>query len=440
MNPIRRHPNPLFHLRNNHLCGDVGGMVAVCSSHPLVIQAAMEQAVTEGRSLLIEATANQVNQSGGYTGMTPAGFSAFIRRLAESAGLPDEEIIIGADHLGPRVWKTETAAIAMAKAAELVSHCVAAGFQKIHLDTGICCADDPGTVLPPEIAAGRAATLCLAAEAAATDRRHPDLPLYVIGDDVPPPGGGLDGIGQLTITHPDDLFSSLALHEQAFRNAGLDSAWQRVVGVVVQPGVEFGDRVIAAYDRDRAAALSACHTQLPGLMTFEIHATDYQTSKALDQMIQDHFILLKTGPCLTFAFREAVFALTYIEDAWPGIHQRSNLRQVMETLMNNHPMHWQSHYPQDRTESLDFLRPYSFRDRIRYYWAYPEATTAFERLIQNMSRPIPDALLRQFFPDLYPEIACGALKPDPQTLIKHRIQAALKPYANACLQRDEQTG
>ncbi|HSO67851.1 MAG TPA: class II D-tagatose-bisphosphate aldolase, non-catalytic subunit, partial [Desulfatirhabdiaceae bacterium] len=221
MNHIRRHPHPLFHLRYNHLRGEVGGMVAVCSSHPMVLQAAMEQAVTEGRPLLIEATANQVNQSGGYTGMTPAGFSAFIHRMAGSAGLPDEEIIIGADHLGPRVWKTETAAIAMAKAAELTSQCVAAGFQKIHLDTGICCADDPGTVLPPEIAAGRAATLCLAAEAAACDRRRDqDLPLYVIGDDVPPPGGGLDEIGHLTITHPDDLFSTLALYEQAFRNAG----------------------------------------------------------------------------------------------------------------------------------------------------------------------------------------------------------------------------
>jgi D-tagatose-1,6-bisphosphate aldolase subunit GatZ/KbaZ len=167
-------------------------------------------------------------------------------------------------------------------------------------------------------------------------------------------------------------------------------------------------------------------------MTFEIHATDYQTPNALNQMVQDHFILLKAGPCLTFAFREAVYALTHIEDAWPDIHQRSNLRQVMEILMDNHPRHWQSHYPQGQTEALCFLRKFSFRDRIRYYWAYPEATAAFERLIQNLRRPIPDALLQQFFPDLYPEIACGALKPDPQKIIKRRIQNALKPYMKAC--------
>jgi len=424
--------NPLIHLRNQHLGGKIGGMVAVCSSHPMVLQAAMELAAAERRPLLVEATANQVNQSGGYTGMTPADFSAFTCRLSGSVGLPFDQIIIGADHLGPHVWKNESAASAMAKAAELAFHCVAAGFRKIHLDTGMRCADDPGTALSPEIAARRAAMLCLAAEAAACDRRDPDLPLYVIGNDTPPPGGGLEDVYHLTVTHPDNLFSSLELYERAFRDAGLAGAWQRVVAVVVQPGVEFGDRVIAAYDRDRAAALSACHARLPGFMTFEIHATDYQTPDALNQMVADHFILLKTGPCLTFAFREAVYALTHIEDARPGIQARSNLRRVMETLMDAHSWHWQSHYLRGQADSLCFLRDYSFRDRIRYYWAYPEATAAYERLIRNLSRPIPDALLRQFLPDLYPEIARGELQPDPRTIIRRRIRNALKPYMQAC--------
>jgi D-tagatose-1,6-bisphosphate aldolase subunit GatZ/KbaZ len=424
--------NPLIHLRKRHLSGKIGGMVAVCSSHPMVLEAAMELAAAEKRPLLVEATANQVNQSGGYTGMTPADFSALIRRLSEFMGLPFDQIIIGADHLGPQVWRKESAANAMAKAAELASRCVAAGFRKIHLDTGMCCADDPGTILPPEIAARRAATLCLAAEAAARDLCDQDMPLYVIGNEVPPPGGGLEDDCHLNVTDPDSLFVSLKLYEQAFQDAGLSSAWERVVAVVVQPGVEFGDRVIAAYDRDRAATLSASHARLPGFMTFEIHAADYQTPKALKQMVQDHFILLKAGPCLTFAFREAVYALTYIEEAWPVIHLHSNLRQTMKTLMDVNPRHWQSHYQQYPAETIGFLQNYSYRDRIRYYWAYPEATAAFERLTRNLKGPIPDALLRQFFPDLYPEIARGALEPDPRALIKRRIQNALKPYLQAC--------
>ncbi len=432
--------HPLIHLKNMHLSGRTGGMVAVCASHPMVLLAAMELAAAGTHPLLVEATANQVNQYGGYTGMTPADFCAFLRRLSGSVGFPFEKIIIGADHLGPHSWRNETAASAMAKAAELASQCVTAGFRKIHLDTGMCCRDDPGTVLSPETAAGRAASLCLAAETAASGRCEADLPLYVIGYEVPPPGGGLDDVYRMTVTHPDNLFTSLAIYERAFQNAGLASAWRRVAAVVVQPGVEFGDRVIAAYDRDRAAALSACHDRLPGFMTFEIHACDYQAPAALKQMIQDHFILLKTGPCLTFAFREAVYALALIEDAWPGIHFRSNLRQVMKTLMDTHPRHWQSHYPESSAEALCFLQHYSFRDRIRYYWSYPEATAAYERLIRNLMRPIPEALLRQFFPDLYPDIACGNLDPDPLSIIKCRIKNALTPYIKACRQHEAPTG
>ncbi len=425
----------MIHLRKQHLDGQIGGMVSVCSSHPTVLQAAMELAASEKRPILVEATPNQVNLSGGYTGMTPLAFSAFIRRLSAPVGLPAEQIIIGADHLGPHVWKKEDAAIAMTKAAALASHCVAAGFRKIHLDTGMCCADDSGPVLPPEIAASRAVQLCLAAENAASDRPDCDRPWYVIGNEVPPPGGGLEDIDLVTITRPDILFSSIKIYENAFCQSGLSSAWQRVIAVVAQPGVEFGDRVICPYDHDRATALSACHSHLPNQMTFEIHATDYQTPDALKQMVADHFILLKTGPCLTFAFREAVYALARIEDACPGISVRSHLRQVMENLMMRHPEHWRAHYPEDTAESLRFLLHYSFRDRIRYYWTHPEAMAAWDQLIQNLKGPIPEALLRQFLPDLLPEIKNGTLSPEPLTLVKRRIQNALKPYLAACRQK-----
>ena len=179
--------NPLIHLRARHLKGEIGGMFAVCSSHPMVLEAAMELAVAEGCPLLVEATANQVNQSGGYTGMTPADFSAFIHRLSESVGLAAHRLILGADHLGPHIWKNLSTAEAMGKAAELASLCVAAGFQKIHLDTGTCCADDPGKLLPPETAANRAAVLCLAAETAASGWKDRDRPVYVIGNEIPHP-------------------------------------------------------------------------------------------------------------------------------------------------------------------------------------------------------------------------------------------------------------
>lgn len=423
--------NPLIHLRERHLKREIGGMFAVCSSHPMVLKAAMELAVEENRPLLVEATAHQVNQSGGYTGMTPADFSTFIYRLSEEIGLPGHRLILGADHLGPHIWKNELAAKAMEKASELAYQCVAAGFHKIHLDTGNCCGDDPGRLLSPETTAERAAVLCRNAEAAANDRSHQNRPLYVVGNEVPPPGGGLEDDQPPAITDPDNLVSALKVYEQAFGDYGVSSAWQRVMAVVVQPGVEFGDRVIAAYDRDRAAALSAAHQRLPGMMTYEIHATDYQRPMALRQMVRDHFLLLKVGPCLTFAFREAVYTLAYMEDAWSEIRDPSHLRDIMETLMKNQPEHWQTHY-RGGPAALSFLRDFSYRDRIRYYWSHPNAIAALNQLIRNLKKPVPSALLHQFFPDLYAEIDSGTISIDPENIIKHRVRNALKPYVDAC--------
>ena len=57
-------------------------MPSICSAHPLVLEACVDQAVADGAPLLVEATCNQVNQEGGYTGMRAADFRAFVTGLA----------------------------------------------------------------------------------------------------------------------------------------------------------------------------------------------------------------------------------------------------------------------------------------------------------------------------------------------------------------------
>lgn len=422
-------------LRYDHLTGRTGGITAVCSAHRIVLKAAIEQAAADGDVLLVEATANQVNQFGGYTGMRPAQFVTFVQSLAAAADFPLKRVFIGGDHLGPHPWKKAPAAQAMNRAVELVRECVAAGFCKIHLDTGLACADDPGSHLPMETTAARAAVLCRAAEAAA-DRQPANRPrpLYVIGAEVPPPGGALEDPAQLTVTTAGEVARIIAVTQRSFRSVGLDSAWERVMAVVVQPGVDFGDAQVARYRSDKAAALSASHATLPGIMTYEIHATDYQPPDALAQMVRDHFLLLKTGPCLTNASREALFALSHIETDWlTGKHgvRLSGLREVLETAMLSHPGHWRSHY-RGSAADLKFLRHYSYRDRIRYYWDLPLVRQAVEQLLFNLQRPIPRMLLSQYFPDLYPAIESGELRPVPGLLIRQRIRSALAPYSAAC--------
>jgi D-tagatose-1,6-bisphosphate aldolase subunit GatZ/KbaZ len=401
----------------------------------MVLEAALIEAKSRGDALLVEATSNQVNQFGGYTDMCPSDFADYIRSLATAAGFPLNRLIVGADHLGPHPWKNMPTAQAMQRAVTLAMACVKAGFNKIHLDTGVECADDPSTTLSLETIAERSAILCRAAESEA--RRQPTgrpLPLYVIGAEVPSPGGSLESTDNAEVTSAEDVVGMIEGICACFRRNDLADAWERVVAVVVQPGVDFGDRHVSRYRPEKAAELSAYHANLPGIMTYEVHAADYQTPDALMQMIRDHFTILKVGPCLTNAYREAIFALSHIETAWLEKKKGYRLSGISDSLasaMQAKPEHWQTHYRGSAAE-VDFMRQYSFRDRIRYYWSSPEVVASVGRLLNNLNRPIPRTLLSQYFPDFYPVIQTGELRPAPLPLIRQRIRSALVPYTSAC--------
>jgi D-tagatose-1,6-bisphosphate aldolase subunit GatZ/KbaZ len=424
----------LLHLRSDHLSGGRAGMVSICSIRREVLEAAMESAVLRGDHLLVEATANQVNQFGGYSGMTPAALAASLDRLALGAGLPRSRLVLGADHLGPYAWRNEPAGPAMAKALQLVQQCVAAGFRKIHIDTGFGCADDPQPELPPETAADRAVVLCRAAESAAEKRcgKEP-RPLYVIGAEVPPPGGSLKAADALEVTPVEKLEHVLRIYHDRFSSARLEAAWERVLAVVVQPGVEFGDDAVAPYSTSKARDLTAFHARLPGHMTYEVHSTDYQAPASLARMVADHFILLKVGPCLTDAFRAAVLALARIESerlVRQSAARSSNIRQVLDDVMRQNPAHWQSHY-RGSEEELRFLRSYSKRDRIRYYWGHPAVTDALRRLLANLKDRLAPAEIEAHLPELSAAALDDRVPAGPARIIRRRIQIALDPYLKA---------
>jgi D-tagatose-1,6-bisphosphate aldolase subunit GatZ/KbaZ len=414
----------LGELRSDHLAGRRRGLVSICSAHPDVLTVAMQASLEGGPgALLVEVTANQVNQFGGYTGLTPDAFVSAVNRLAGATGFPIERLIVGADHLGPYVWRSEPAESALGRCEELVRRCIRAGFRKLHLDTGFGCADDPGPVVPLELAVERAVRLCRAAEAALADGQP--RPYYVVGAEVPPPGGSLEGEPP-AVTPVAEVAGVLQRVRTGLQSAGLASAWERVIAVVVQPGVEFGDERVAVYRPERAAALSAFHAQLPGIMTYEIHSTDYQPGDALAQLTADHFTLLKVGPCLTHAFHDAVLALEKLEQAWRGGLQASGVAAALEAAMVADPANWRSHYRGTPAE-LRRLRQASLRDRARYYWGTPGVQAALARLWLNLRGPLPYALIERFFPG----VGLSDAPPDAAALIRARIRSALRPYLAA---------
>ncbi len=425
-------PGPLQAMVAAQKRGEARGVWSCCSANPFVLEAAFQTASELETTVLVEATSNQVNQEGGYTGATPADFAASLRRQAEAAGLPPERVLFGGDHLGPHPWQGEPAADAMPKAEEMIRQYVRAGATKIHLDASMRLADDPPGALDPSISAERTADLCAAAEAVRP--AGSEGPVYVIGTEVPIPGGEQDETPELQVTRPDDAARTLELTQGAFRSRGLEPAWDRVVGLVVQPGVEFGDEQVHEYDPAAARPLSAFIEGVPGIV-FEAHSTDYQKEEGLRALVRDHFAILKVGPWLTFAGREAVFALVAMEEEWlrhrSGV-TLSDLRQVVDEVMQRDPVHWRSYYRGDE-ERLRFARQFSFSDRIRYYWPRAEVQAALERLLSNLeAHPVPLPLLSQHLPGAYGAIREGRIAPHPRDIIRFRVREVIELYTRAC--------
>ncbi|HNQ93438.1 MAG TPA: class II D-tagatose-bisphosphate aldolase, non-catalytic subunit [Anaerolineales bacterium] len=395
--------------------GEARGVASVCSAHPFVIQETLKLFERP----LIEATCNQVNQFGGYTGMTPKDFVEYVRGIAEEIHFPFERIILGGDHLGPNVWQNEPAESAMQKSEEMIRQYVEAGFTKIHLDCSMKLADDPAGMLDVEVIARRAARLAKIAEHAEAENHS--APRYVIGTEVPIPGGATEHEEGVSVTKVEDVKQTIEVTREAFVREGLESAWERVVGIVVQPGVEFGDDFVLPYQADKAMELSKFIESQS--LVYEAHSTDYQTCEALKNLVKDRFAILKVGPALTFAFREAVFALAMIENEMTAKDERSNIMDVLDDVMLKHPEHWKKYYRGDEAEQA-FKRKYSLSDRARYYWVQPEAQNALARLMKNLGHGVlPYSLLSQFV---------GETNLDAAQVIARKARRVLEDYRFAC--------
>ena len=420
----------LLDLVRRHRGGEAVGIYSVCSAHPLVLRATLQHALSTGSRVLIEATSNQVNQDGGYTGVRPAGFRDLVWRLADEIGLPPDRVLLGGDHLGPNCWQTQPTQVAMQRAGVLVAEYVTAGFRKIHLDCSMSCSDDPRT-LSDEIVAERAALLCARAENA-WESVGGEPPVYVIGTEVPVPGGAQETLHELSVTEPQAALATVAAHRAAFSRHGLDDAWDRVIGLVVQPGVEFDQVNVVEYVPAKARQLSGCLEQAGPHLVFEAHSTDYQPREALEALVRDHFAILKVGPALTFALREAVWALDRIEREWLGEENSSHVRDVILSTMRSDPAHWRKYYS-GNGRTLELQLEYSLSDRSRYYWPTPAVAQALAHLEAAFDNGTPPmALLHQYLPAAHAALRRGEIESSARALVVHQIRQVLAEYSRAC--------
>jgi D-tagatose-1,6-bisphosphate aldolase subunit GatZ/KbaZ len=430
-------PHPLRKIIESQKTGIPLGIYSACSANDLVIEAVMERAKQDDDYVLIEATANQVNQYGGYTEMHPADFRDFVFSIARKVNFPQDKIILGGDHLGPLTWKNLIAEKAMEEAMVLIREFVLAGFTKIHLDTSMHLADDDKkSKFKTEIIAERGAILCETAEIAFKELKlnYPDAlhPVYVVGSEVPIPGGAQEE-ERIQVTRASDFEETVECFKNVFYKRGLQGAWDNVIAVVVQPGVEFGDESIHEYNRAAAKDLTARLKKYPCLV-FEGHSTDYQTSKALKEMVEDGIAILKVGPALTFALRESLFALNYIENELFKDNPNVTLSNFIETLnevMLKNPENWKNHYHGSESKIRLALK-YSFSDRCRYYLPIKEVKDSIDLMMKNLgSIEIPLTLISEYMPIQYIKIRKGLLKNDPESLVKDRVVNCIDDYLYA---------
>lgn len=418
------------------LCNQESGQSAlysVCTADPLVIRAAVRHAKRNDYILVIEATANQVNQYGGYTGMKPNDYVGLVRRIMDEECLTENRVILGGDHLGPLTWQNLSEDEAMARSEELVYAFTIAGFTKIHLDTSMRVAtDDPNAPLDVRVCARRGARLANCVKKAYQELKSVNpgavRPVLVIGSEVPVPGGSHEHEDSITPTDPEEFRRQYHVFREEFLAAG--APFEDVVAFVVQPGVEFGDDFVFQYNRKNASSLTEALKDYSPLV-FEGHSTDYQTRTSLYRMTKDGIRILKVGPALTFGLREALLLAEEIESLLitdPG--KRSGFRKALMNEMSTNDKYWKKYYTGTEDE-IEYKKLYSYSDRCRYYLPAKAVQSSISTLLQNLDA-IPAALVSQYFPRQYTKAMEGELSFDAMSIILDRIGDWCDIYAAAC--------
>ena len=372
------------------------GIPSYCTGNWIVIEFLIQIYKKINKHLLIECTANQVNQFGGYTGYTPKQFFEHVNALALKNGFPLDKLVLGGDHLGPLVWKNENESDAMDKAEDLVRYFVRAGYQKIHLDTSMRLgSDDKSVSLSREKIAKRGLRLYLACKDEQKKLNQNNEIIFVIGSEVPVPGGEVDCEG-MEITSATDAKKTVDIYKKIFFEAGVsEEDWESdIVALVVQPGVEFGKDKAIRYNRNRAKELTG--VKLKDGIVFEGHSTDYQFPKSLKEMVNDGIKILKVGPELTFSLRSSLERLELVEKKYGKFQEISNFGKILTEEMLKDSRYWNSYYDPEDLSLFD----HSLLDRSRYYLTSENVLTAISKLRDNVKEIDDIGVLYKILPEL----------------------------------------
>ena len=237
----------------------------------------------------------------------------------------------------------------------------------------------------------------------------------------------------MQVTKVEHFKKTVETFKESFKKHGVENAFEYVVGIVVQPGVEYGSDSVWEYDREAASELSKAIKEYDNLV-FEAHSTDYQTRYALRQMVEDGYIILKVGPALTFAFREGAFLLNCIEEEllkYDSNIELSKFKEILDFTMIKNPAQWSKHYS-GTGYKVKLERKYSLSDRCRYYMPDEDVEFALNKMLDNLSNAeIPLTVLSQYMHNQYKKVREGDLKLNAYDLLKDIIGEYIEDYIYA---------
>ena len=341
------------------------GLPSFCTSNFDVLKIIIKFSKIHQLPVLIESTSNQVNQFGGYTGLTPATFKKKIEYIRKKEKLNKNYLLLGGDHLGPLPWKNLTEDRAMKNAGILIKKYVEAGFDKIHIDTAILCSGQKS------LTRSKIISRCDALIKKINSNNLVNK-ILVVGTEVPFAGGG-DHV-KTSITKLENIKKEYQMYRMIFKT--FKSLYRKTFGLVIDPGISYGNENITK-SKFKNFNIKTKFSKKNNFV-FEAHSSDYQSLKDLKKLNNLNFKFIKVGPELTFYYLKAALYMEKIESKL--FHKKSNLKKIISIRMNKNQKYWKDYYK----KRSEFFKFNSYLDRVRYYWSDKKVNNAKKMLFKNI--------------------------------------------------------
>ena len=334
-----------------------------CTSNFEVLNFLMIYSKIHKLPVLIECTSNQVNQYGGYTKLKPINFYKKIMNLKNKFKLKKENVLIGADHLGPLPWKHLDEKKALKNAIKLFKDCINAKFNKIHIDTGIKLKKDSS--LSKKIIIERCKKIYNS-----VNKKKLNHIKFVFGTEVPVAGGG--GGNKMLLTSLKAIKKDIEEYKKIRKRFSL----------VVEPGLNFTNNKV--YKLNMKNFKQKYILSKKDKFSFEAHSTDFQQYKSLKKLVKNNFLYLKIGPELTFNFMKAVLYMQSLEKKFFN-GRKSNIQNNISSIMDKKKIYWKNYY-KGKKKVIENLKFNSFLDRSRYYWNEKKIIQSLSILKKNINK------------------------------------------------------